>query len=253
MVKNDPFHVEKKRHQFAKKGDYSSLVKLYSSKYPEIENKNTPLLWDKLNIPQSDLRKENPMAYDKYKRVKSVLKEGRVLNVGVGAGYLEDMVISKNPKIDWHGIDISGKSINRMKKNHPDSNFQVKEITKTDFQKDYFDHIVALDVLEHISPKNIFKTLKELKRILKESGRLIVSVPLSEDLEEMVKKGENPNAHVRVYTPEVIKAELEISGFKIGAEEYLFAFGSLYTVKSLVCKVIKGLREPNLIILSASV
>ncbi len=253
MVKANPFQVENKRHELVKRGDYSSLVKLYSSKYQEIENKNSPSLWDELNTPQKDLKKENPMVYDKYKKVSSVLREGRVLNVGTGPGYLEDMVFSNNPKIDWYGIDISGKSIKGMKKKYPKHNFQKKEIAKTGFQKDYFDHIVALDVLEHISPHNIFKTLKELKRILKKDGRLIISVPLNEGLEEMIKKGENPNAHVRVYTPEIIKAELEISGFKIDKEEYLYGFGSFYAIKSLMCKVFKNLREPNLIILYSSV
>ena len=252
MAVTNPFQVEKKRHELAKKKDYPSLIKLYSSKHQEVKDQNSPLLWDKLNSVQANLKKENPMAYDKYKKVSGVLKKGRVLHVGTGPGYLEEMVLDDNPNIDWYEIDISGKSIKRMKKKHPKYHFQTKDITKTDFTKDYFDHIVVLDVLEHVLPRNIFKTLKELKRSLKKNGQLIVSVPLNEKLEEMIERGENPNAHVRVYTPEIIKAELEISGLQIDSEEYLFAFGSFYTIKSVICRYLKNFREPNLIILYAS-
>ena len=31
----------------------------------------------------------------------------------------------------------------------------------------------------------------------------------------MINKGVNPNAHVRIYTPSIIKLELAITGYKV--------------------------------------
>jgi len=61
-------------------------------------------------------------------------------------------------------------------------------------------------------------------------------VPLNEGLEAMISKGKNPNAHVRIYTPELIKAELEINGFKILKVKKLFAFHNLYKLKTFIAK-----------------
>jgi hypothetical protein len=57
---------------------------------------------------------------------------------------------------------------------------------------------------------------------------------------------------VRMYTKELIKAELQISGFKIVKSELFFAFRTNYRIKSfLVRNILKGFRKPNGIVIVA--
>ena len=93
------------------------------------------------------------------------------------------------------------------------------------------DIVLVLDVLEHLPTNKTYEAYSELIRVLKPGGTLIVSVPLNEGLEEMLKHGKNPNGHLRAYTPDILKTELKLSGFKIIRECYLFAFSKLYFLK----------------------
>jgi ubiquinone/menaquinone biosynthesis C-methylase UbiE len=249
------FALEEERAKLASSGNFKDLKKTYKKKYPQIPNLNTAVFWDRLNDREFTDHKHF-MAYDKLLKVASGIKDEniRLLNVACGMGDLEHFVfnIQKKSKLDWYGMDISTRSIKSCKKIFKNAKFSVGDARKLKFNDKYFGIVTALEILEHISPKNTFKVLKEIKRVLKKDGLLIVSVPLNEGLMQMIKKGENPNAHVRVYTPELIKAELKISGFSIEKIQFLYAFKNLYKIKTLLVKtVLKGYRKPNGIIIFA--
>lgn len=239
----DPFRLEEQRSELAKKKNYSDLKKTYSPKYPEIDDQNTPKLWDKLNFEVTDIKTQNPMMWDRIHTVaKSIPKEvNKVLDIGFGGGLLEDIV---DTCYDWHGIDISPKSVKSALTKHPGKHFRVSQITDLKFPKDYFDCVIVLEVMEHIPPRLTFTALSQIYKVLKPGGRLIVSVPLNEGLEHM---NSNPNAHVRVYTPALIEAELNTGGFKVYDKKFLYAFHRYYYIK----KLFGFLKHPNIIILLA--
>lgn len=249
-----PFEIEERRDILAKEKKYKELKKLYASNLPAIPNFNTPSFWDKRNSEPINLKKENPMAHDKYHIVsKKLFSARKILNVGAGSGNLEEQYFAKHYTGSWYGIDISPKSVIALTKQFPKANFAKAPITKLPFKNKIFDAVTILDVLEHISPSQLFQSLEEVKRVLKVNGILLISVPLNEGLEEMVSHGKNPNAHVRVYTPEVLEAELTIAGFTILEKEYLYAFGAMYSLKTFIVKhVLTNYRKPNLIIITAS-
>ncbi len=68
----------------------------------------------------------------------------------------------------------------------------------------------------------------------------------------MISRGENPNAHVRIYTPDLIKAELRIAGFKILKEKRLYAFHNFYGLKTLIAKHLlpRKFNQNNIIVLA---
>lgn len=237
----DPFRLEELRSRLAEAKDYSELKKTYSPKYPEINDLNTPKLWDKLNFEITDAKTQYPMMWDRINTVARMIPRGvnKVLDIGFGGGLLEDIV---GNSYDWYGIDISPKSVKTAYGKHPDKHFQVGQITNLKFPKNYFDCVVVLEVMEHIPPRLTFKALSQVYKVLKPGGYLMVSVPLNEGLEHM---GSNPNAHVRVYTPPLIEAELKIGGFKIIDRKFLYAFHKYYYVK----KLFGFLKQPNIIIL----
>jgi len=252
---NDAFKVEKWRSELASSGKYKKLLTTYSGRFPRIPNLNTPKMWDILN-DRDYTDKKQYMNYHKLTLISKEIKNKniKVLNAACGAGDLEHFVFDKQNKhkLNWYGIDISQKSIKSCKSKFKNARFDTGNVKKMKFKDKSFDIIAALEILEHISPRDTFGVLNEFGRILKNKGMIIVSIPLNEGLEEMIQKGNNPNAHVRIYTPELIKAELTIAGFTVKKEEYLFAFSNYYRIKSLIAKyILKNIRKPNSMIIFA--
>ncbi len=251
IIDMNPFNVEKQRANYALKKNYKSLIATYTSKFPEIPDKNTSEMWSELNkIAIKDYK--NPMAWDRVHKTVKLISEidGKLLDIGFGSGIIENLLTKSKSKIQIFGIDIARVSVETAKRKYPMGKFKVGSILKLPYTKSEFDYVLALEVLEHIQPHNTFKALSEVYRVLKPNGYFIISVPLNEGLEQLVNESRNLNAHVRVYTPALVKAELQISGFKVLKEKYLFAFHDYYHLKSLIAMLfIKKYKPNNLIIL----
>ena len=254
-IKNrEAIEIEMIRQKLAQNGNISKLVSMYKSKFPEILNTNTGEKWDKLNEIGIS-KKSYPMAFD---RIKSIAKEIngnniKILDYGFGNGKLEEFLWKRKSAIkELYGIDISNKSVKRATKLFPTWKFINSSQEKLKFKKNYFDFITIMEVLEHISPSHSLNFLKKLSHIIKKDGKLIVSVPLNEPLDEMLKVGNNPNSHVRIYSTELISSELKIAGFNISKVKYLYAFHSFYYLKSLIVKIFPLIhKKPNNLILVA--
>ncbi|MDD3178579.1 MAG: class I SAM-dependent methyltransferase [Candidatus ainarchaeum sp.] len=113
-----------------------------------------------------------------FKKLKNLKSTGRLLEIGYGNGYL--LNLAKNYEV--YGTDICTTNNNQ--------NFVIfnSDITKKiNWESNYFDLIVASEVLEHIDKKKIPQSLIEIKRVLKKGGFFIGTVPLNEELSsEMV-------------------------------------------------------------------
>jgi SAM-dependent methyltransferase len=104
-------------------------------------------------------------------RVKNDKKELSILNIGCGTGGTIDM-LENFGKTD--NVDISDDAIKFMKKHG------YKRITKVDsvklpFKAKTYDMVGAFDVLEHIDEH--IDALKEWKRVIKDDGAIIITVP----------------------------------------------------------------------------
>jgi SAM-dependent methyltransferase len=117
------------------------------------------------------------------RRASIILKEVEkekpkvVLDAGCGRGfYLKALsYFSFIKKI--YGIDINKKYLEIAKRINNDPRVVIKHgsIYNLPFSDNFFDLIICSEVLEHL--KNDGLALKELKRVLKPKGRLIITVP----------------------------------------------------------------------------
>ena len=99
----------------------------------------------------------------------------KILNIwsrtGNAIGYIKK--IEKN--IDLYNLEVSPAMIQIAKLKFPDSNFQITDLDKLNFDNNFFDKIISLETLEHAPrPKNL---IKEFYRILKPGGLLVMSLP----------------------------------------------------------------------------
>lgn len=253
---NSPFVIEDLRNELALKKDFVNLKKTYDLNYPEIEDYNSSKFWDKLNQKFGSELKNNPMARDRLRWVADYIRGNAkdnsiILNVGFGSCELEKQLLYKENYI-WSGVDISSKSVKNASEKFPSANFSLGNLNDLVLTNNRYDYVILLEVLEHIKPRKTLKVLSKIYEALKVGGKIIVSVPLNEGLEEMINNAQNPNAHLRVYTPTLIVAELQISGFQVIKQRVLYAFNSFYILKSIFVNILaKGFRLPNDIIIIA--
>jgi len=84
---------------------------------------------------------------------------------------------SKNPSDEVIGVDFY-EAYSYVQLAHPDKNVDVVhnlDVVPYPFEDNEFDLVVASHILEHL--KYPEKCIKEIHRILKENGKLIVKVP----------------------------------------------------------------------------
>lgn len=98
-----------------------------------------------------------------------------VLEVGCNKGKFLGELTKQLPDANIYGIDVNEHAISETKKNARGT-FQVMDATKLAFPAKKFDKAFMVHVLEHIP--DMKGTLKEMHRVIKPGGMLIVTSPL---------------------------------------------------------------------------
>lgn len=248
MNRMNPFKIEKLRQSLASKYKLNELKFLYNNSLPEITNLNSAHFWNERIEKHVDYKPGDGMTRERiniaYKFMPNTAR--KVLDIGAGYGYIERL-ISKYKLVKIYGNDISENAIRNLKERFKGS-FKQESVYKMKYERNFFDIIFILEVLEHVPPSKTFKVLEDVKKILKKNGYLILSVPTNEGLEKM---SDNPNGHVRMYTKDLIRAELAIAGFKLLDVKVLYAFKNYYFIKKIMAKIFKNRWKPNDIIVKA--
>ena len=111
---------------------------------------------------------------------------GNVLDVGCGPGYFMEHLIAH--KIPCAGTDISMRSLDIAKKRLAlNPLFLGVSLMTENFSLPYtsasFENIFLIETVEHLSQEDIDGLFREINRVLKPGGCLIITVPYSEDLD----------------------------------------------------------------------
>lgn len=118
------------------------------------------------------------MSLSNRKMHKAVMKELRspekLLEIGFGSGSQLEMIGRDHPKTALYGIDISGDMFQTAKeKLGTKAELSICSIEKTAFPDDYFDTVITTDTCYFWNDTT--KALKEIKRITRSGGRLIIA------------------------------------------------------------------------------
>ena len=104
------------------------------------------------------------------------VSEMKILDAGCGDGRFLSELKNKGAK-NLYGVDYSESALSFAKLFLPDVKFTNADLANLPYEDNFFDYIFLIETLEHIHPEKTNNVLKELKRVLKPSGRLIVTVP----------------------------------------------------------------------------
>ena len=159
------------------------------------------------------------------KIVNAVGEEEVVLDIGCFDGTIGELLLKKGNKV--YGIEISKDAVNIAKKR----GIIVKNTSAEKnfpFEDKFFDVVIAGEIIEHLLDTVSF--LKEIKRVLKDNGRLILTTPNVASLGRRfyLLFGKNPyfeaaygfppNAdagHIRFFTKKLLIDFLNYVGFEI--------------------------------------
>lgn len=215
--------------------DQKKVIDYY--KNPESRLGYTFLTWDTKHFGYYPSKKSNisekkaqQLTIDLLAETLDLKKSDIILDAGCGRGTVACYLAQKY-KANITGIDIVDFELKmareRAKKlNLKDVNFFLKDYSNTKFKNNYFDKMFTLETIVH-SP-NLSKTLKELMRILKPNGRLVMfeysrSRPeeFSEWEEKMLKIINEESAMVALQTMhhDTMTKELKKLGYKIISDE----------------------------------
>ncbi len=97
-----------------------------------------------------------------------VPKNVKILDVGCGTGHVAEVLKDR----EWYGVDISPLSIEKARQYYKE--VKVGDITRNiPFPDNSFDVVFALGIFHHI-PDKMMEALKEIRRVLKKNGILII-------------------------------------------------------------------------------
>ncbi len=101
------------------------------------------------------------------------VKEGEaVLDAGCGLGYFLLKLQSSGAQL--HGMDVSPESVEYVKK-HITPNAKVGAVEDIPYPDNTFDKVLFCEVIEHV--EDDAKVLREIRRVLKPGGRVVITTP----------------------------------------------------------------------------
>lgn len=139
------------------------------------------------------------------------LKHARILDVGCGTGAMAKELQRYGEVV---ACDLSHLSLEYCKKRCLEE-LVCGDIACLPFQDQSFDLIVALDILEHVPDDKA--AMRELRRVLKPNGRLVVTVPAYRFL---WSNHDVALMHCRRYTARELKRKLIEAGFRVRKLSY---------------------------------
>jgi ubiquinone/menaquinone biosynthesis C-methylase UbiE len=113
--------------------------------------------------------------YARYLALREIVKGKNVLDVACGSGFGTQMLAETALHVD--GVDIDKETIDYAQKNFSGKNikYSVGSAYEIPARDKSYDVVVSFETVEHLDNHPVF--YNEVKRVLKPSGILIVSMP----------------------------------------------------------------------------
>lgn len=106
------------------------------------------------------------------RNLPNILKNKKVLELGVGNGKTLRSILNQNPK-EVYALDFSEEAIKIVKKEFPTVKSVKSDVVKMPFQDKEFEVIVCYFTLNNLLKKDRQKAVNEIYRVLKDKGIMI--------------------------------------------------------------------------------
>jgi SAM-dependent methyltransferase len=155
------------------------------------------------------------------------IKGKKILDIGSSFGWFEQMALKAGCK-EVVGIEPEEKLFYEAQKEVPRAIFKKGSALKIPAKDKTFDLVVMFDVLEHLPKNKEIVALKEIKRVLKDGGKLVLSTPLNYWLANLM----DPAWYFghRHYNKKKLKEIIEKPGFRVQKTEIRGGFFEMMSI-----------------------
>lgn len=177
-----------------------------------------------------------------YESSKEFIKGKVVLDIGCWTGQIEQLAYKNAKKMV--AIDSNPQAISFAKKKLPDVAFKIARAKKLPFSNSYFDTVLLMDVIEHVTKGSEKEVFRQIHRVIKPGGILIVTTDNKHLLPILFDPAYFLIGH-RHYSMEEISEMLTETDFKIKKKRIVGNLsGLIYSIISLFFKHTLGF-EPK--------
>lgn len=230
----------------------------------EWNNKNISTFWNyvySMENPNSGF--SEIVGRKLIKKIKSKINvRGNILDYSSGFGYIIKYLLESSKSCNLYGTEYSDEGVKVLNNNfekHED--YKGSKLIKDNtipWPDNHFDIVFLTEVLEHIPQNDINGLINEFARILKTKGKLIITVPNNENLEEKQQLCPecgaifHPVQHINSFNSENLNKLLLQFGFtKLWIKETYLTDGKFSIKKSIkrlyfICKK----KMPHLIFIA---
>jgi ubiquinone/menaquinone biosynthesis C-methylase UbiE len=120
------------------------------------------------------MNKSNRLIYEMTLNFLHMKKEDAILEIGMGNGHFVRELIAKEPSIYYTGVDLSAIMVEEARRENEGITFHCAAAEKMPVEDTRFNKVFGVNVLYFWDQPAV--TLKEIHRILKPEGELILAI-----------------------------------------------------------------------------
>jgi SAM-dependent methyltransferase len=120
------------------------------------------------------MNKSNRLIYEMALNFLQMKKEDAILEIGMGNGHFVRELIEKEPSVYYTGIDLSDVMVEAARRENKGITFHCATAEKMPVENAAFNKVFGVNVLYFWDQPAV--TLKEIARVLKPEGELILAI-----------------------------------------------------------------------------
>ena len=139
---------------------------------------------------------------------------GPICDLGCGPGQIARYLHRQG--VDTLGVDLSPRMVAEARRLNPDIHFHQGDMLSLPDADDSWGGIAAFYCILHIPREQIIDALRELKRVLKPGGVLLLTFHIGDEIKHLDEWWEKPvNLDFAFYQPEEMEAWLKEAGYTL--------------------------------------
>ncbi len=165
--------------------------------------------------PDKFMVQETRRRYQEFFHLQSIRKDDRILEIGSGGGFALEILNKIKPA--YYPLDIPLANLARIKNSASFNVFPSSaDAYHLPFREEVFDVVIMSEVVEHLAqPVDV---LREVHRIMKKDGVVLISVPYKERITYQIcihcNKPTPTHAHLHSFNQQKLARLVSDSGFR---------------------------------------
>ena len=190
----------------------STLISLIPKKFLAAQLRQPSGLFGKI-VMGDLLNKGNEKINHLAVAILDIQPTDRVLDIGFGGGVTIEEIVKLIDTGKIHGVDFSQPMVEQAQHKFKSSiesgkvSIEFADVKQLPFKSDTFDKICTMNTIYFWSDPLV--GLREIKRVLKSNGRLVVGIRSADKMKDLPFTQHN----FRLYAPEAVRDLLVGSGF----------------------------------------